>query len=180
MRSRLENLIKGADGYLHITFKTRENFVERFDELKGSDVDIEIEKKFEKRSSNANAYCWVLCRKIAEKMSDDGVIFTEREVYREAVRDVGVWRDIPVMNEGIDTIRTAWERHGIAWLTDFVDYIPGGALIRFYYGSSEYNTKQMKRLLDCLIQECDTLGIEHRTPDEINNLLSLWKQERDK
>jgi hypothetical protein len=46
-----------------------------------------------------------------------------------------------------------------------------------YYGSSSYNTKQMSRLINNIVQECEILGIETKTPDEIANMLNLWESE---
>jgi hypothetical protein len=46
-----------------------------------------------------------------------------------------------------------------------------------YYGSSSYNTKQMSRLINNIVQECQILGIETKTPDEIANMLNLWESE---
>jgi hypothetical protein len=125
---------------------------------------------------------WELVGKIAEKLSSEGTIYTKEDVYRNAIKEVGVWRDIPMLSEGVETLRKAWRMHGTGWITEIVDYLTGniGYLVRCYYGSSTYNTKQMSRLIDSLIQDCDSMGIDHRTPEEINNMLSLWEQERKK
>ena len=74
------------------------------------------------------------------------------------------------------TLRTAWEMLGVGWVTEQVDFAPDGenVVVRCYYGSSKYSRKQMGRLIDNLVQECETLGIEHRPPDEIEKLKSLW------
>lgn len=182
MKAIVENCIKGADGVYHTTYASRDDEAGRiYDEYHGKEVDINVDGKPKKpRSNNANAYMWELCTKIADKLSDDGTIHTKEDVYRETIKNVGVYRDVPLLHEGVDTMRKAWELHGTGWVTEIVDYLPGniGYLVRLYYGSSQYNTKQMSRLIDCLIQDCDAMGIDHRTPDEINNLLSLWEQER--
>ena len=47
--------------------------------------------------------------------------------------------------------------------------------VRCFYGSSQYNTKQMSRLIDDIIQDCEALGIETKSPDEIANMISQWK-----
>lgn len=43
-----------------------------------------------------------------------------------------------------------------------------------YYGSSTYDTAQMSRLINIIVEECKAQGIETRTPDEISKLVSLW------
>lgn len=180
MTGRLENCIKGADGIYHLTFATRANAGKVYDDFNGQGVEITVDKPKVKRSLNANAYMWELCGKIADKLCEDGTIHTKEDVYRETIKQVGVYRDIPMLSQGVDTLRKAWEMHGIGWVTEEVDYLPdmSGYLIRCYYGSSTYSSKQMHRLIQVLIQDCDSLGIEHRTPEEIANLLSLWEQER--
>lgn len=184
MKSKLENCIRDFDGHYHVTYMTDDPEAGRiFDEYKDKEVEINVEEKpRKKRSLNANAYMWELCTKIADKLSDEGTLHTKEDVYREAVRQVGVFRDIPMLNEGAETLQKAWRMHGTGWITEIVDYLTGniGYLVRCYYGSSTYNTKQMSRLIDSLIQDCDSLGVDHRTPEEINNMLSLWEQERKK
>ena len=176
MTGKLTGLTFNADGTQNITVTVSSDFRQEYDSLKDTEVEISIKKYFKKRSRDANAYCWELCGKIADKLSDDGELHTKEDVYREAIRNVGVYRDIPMLTEGVDTLREAWQRHGTGWITEQVDYLrdADGYLIRCYFGSSVYNAKQMSRLLDNLIQDCDALGIEHRTPDEIEKLKSLW------
>ena len=183
MKSKLENCIRDFDGHYHVTYMTDDPEAGRiFDEFHDKDVEITVKEPRKKKSTNANAYMWELCTLIAEKLSSEGTPHTKEDIYQQTVRECGVYRDIPMLSEGVDTLRKAWEMHGIAWLTEIVDYLPdkSGYLIRCYYGSSTYSSKQLSRLIDSLVQDCDSLGIDHRTPEEINNLLSLWEQERKK
>ena len=74
------------------------------------------------------------------------------------------------------TLRTAWERLGTGWVTEQVDYDQAGekVTVRCYYGSSQYDTKRMSRLIDNLVQDCKALGIPTDTPEEIEKIKSLW------
>ena len=45
---------------------------------------------------------------------------------------------------------------------------------RIYKGSSEYDTKEMAILIDGIVSECQELGIETLTPDELDKLKSEW------
>jgi hypothetical protein len=49
---------------------------------------------------------------------------------------------------------------------------------RIYRGSHTYNKDEMKIFIDGIVEECRELGIDTRTPDEIENLISLMKEER--
>lgn len=46
-----------------------------------------------------------------------------------------------------------------------------------YYGSSTYDRAEMARLLDDLIEDAEALGIETKSPEEVDRLLSLWQCE---
>ena len=164
-----------------VTFEMNEKQSARnmVDTLREFDVlSIKIDKYSAKRSLNANAYLWKLCSMIADKLSDDGVPHTKEEIYRKAIKSRGIYREqgeLPI--DFAKTSRTAWEMLGTGWITEQVDFEPDGerVIVRFYYGSSTYNTKQMSRIIDWLVVECQNLGIETKSQAEIDSLLSSWK-----
>ena len=43
-----------------------------------------------------------------------------------------------------------------------------------WYGSSVYDTEQMSRLIDAIVQDCRDVGIETMTPREMDALVSRW------
>lgn len=47
-------------------------------------------------------------------------------------------------------------------------------VIRAYYGSSQYSTKQMSRLLDSIVQDCKDLGIETLPPEKLAAMKEEW------
>lgn len=179
MIGRLKELTFGRNGEQILSVTVRSDFREMFDSLKDFDIDIEIKKHRQKRSLDANAYCWLLCGKIADKLADDDVKNTKEGVYREAIREIGVYKDFPNMSlADAKTLRTAWGMLGTGWITEQVDYSRDGnnVIVRCYYGSSTYNTKQMSRLIDNLVQDCEALGIPTETPEQIEKIKSLWAQ----
>lgn len=179
MTGRLKDLSFGRNGEQIITLAVKADFTEQFDELKDFDVDIEIKKHRKMRSNEANKYCWVLCEKIAQRLSDEGVKHTKLDVYRDAIKEVGVWKDVELDPDAAETLSVAWEALGSGWLTEQTDYSQDGesVIVRFYYGSSRYNTKQMSRLIDNLVQDCQELGIETDTPEQIAKIKALWAEE---
>ena len=140
-------------------------------------LSITIGKHREKRSREANNYMWLLCGKLAEALSDTKVKHTKEDIYRKAIKEIGVWIDDEVEPEKVKWRCAAWERLGTGWITERVDFTQDGnrEIIRFYYGSSQYNTKQMSRLISNIVQDCEAVGIDVRTPEEIANMLSLWR-----
>ena len=138
--------------------------------------DIDVHK--DKRSRDANALCWALCTEIGEAIRKE-----KEDVYRDAIKLMPVYKDFHDMTEDeADTLRTAWGMLGTGWITEQVDFEPDGehVIIRAYYGSSTYNTRQMSRLIDILIEDARSVGI--LTPDEerIRTLLKDWEEKHAK
>ena len=166
---------------LTLAINEKNSLMNCFDEYSQCEkLSIVIDKYREKRSNQANNYMWALCTKIAEERSKDGVKITKDDVYREEISSLNVFYDDEIEPEKVKWRRTAWEKIGTGWITERVDFTPDGEkeVIRFYYGSSQYNKKQMARLIDNLVQDAEALGIPTKTPNEIANMLSLWEQEQ--
>ncbi len=146
-----------------------------YDKLKDKDkLTIEVKPYRPKRSNSANAYAWVLMDKIAENQG-----ITKEEVYLHQIQKVGVFQPISINEAAVDTMIHSWSLHGLGWIAQRIGSADkkGFVEMALYYGSSSYNTKQMARLIDNIVQECKILGIDTKTPDEIANMLSLWERE---
>lgn len=156
-----------------VTFEIDGDFRGQYDDLKDKELEVTVKPFREKRSKNANAYCWELIGKLAERLN-----LPPKEVYRKAIKDVGVFQDIELEPRAAKTMEHIWQERGIGWVCEKVDDTFGGVLIRFYYGSSVYNTKQMSRLIDYIVQDCKEQGIETRTPQELSLLLAEWEEQK--
>lgn len=146
---------------------------EMVDELKSLEkLSLKIGKFKQKRSLDANAYCWTLIGKIAEKTK-----VPKEEVYREAIRGIGGNYDVVCIKEdAADSLRSAWERNGIGWQTEvMLSKLDGCTNVLLYYGSSTYDTEQMSRLIENILQDCKALGIEVKPQEEIDSLLKNWR-----
>lgn len=158
---------------LTLSVNQKQTAINCWDELHSKEkLAFKIGKYTESRTKDANRYFWKLCEKLAEKLNT-----TKIDIYLNSIREVGVFYDDEIEPEKVQWRRTAWEKIGTGWLTERVDFSADGnrEVIRFYYGSSSYNKKQMSRLIDNVIQDCKALGIETRTPEQIANLISLWE-----
>ena len=160
-------------GQFQITFTVNEpsainevNFIQSCEKL-----SIKATKHREKRSLDANAYAWVLMDKLAEKLGESKI-----DIYREYVKHIGGNSEIVcVKNSAVERLKDGWGKNGIGWVTDTLpSKIKGCTCIILYYGSSTYDTAQMSRLLDLIIQDCKEQGIPTETPDEIARLKALW------
>lgn len=147
------------------------------DLIKKDDLLIEIKPWVNKRSLNANAYAWVLMDKIAKAQG-----ITKEEVYIHQIRDVGIFKVVTISENAVDTLIKGWSMHGLGWVAEKLDNSEkeGFVDITLYYGSSVYNTQQMKRLIDNITEECRALGIETKTPAEIESMLSAWDKNKKK
>lgn len=147
-----------------------------FELKKGVTYTVEVKQKRKSRSLNANAYCWVLCQKIAEELSKNGQYFSRNEVYKQAITDCQTFQYVAVQNEHTDAFIKKWEHQGIGWVA--IDCGPcknfDGRTIQVFHGSSAYNTQEMARLIERLVDECHQLGIETKPQAEIDGLLKEW------
>lgn len=163
-----------------VTFELNEcqSAIEMVQALKDSEkLTVKVGKFRKKRSLDANAYLWVLCSMIANVLSVGGTPHTKEEIYQSAIKARGIYREqgeLPI--DFAKTSRHAWEMLGTGWVTEQVDFEPDGerVIVRYYYGSSQYNTKQMARVIDWLVDECRQLGIETKSTEEIDSLLRSW------
>lgn len=153
------------------------NVCEQLQNLEGRVIEAAFKIFREKRSMSANAYAWVLINKLSEAMS-----LSAREIYREHIKEMGVYRDVPVDENAENTLKTVWEAYGLGWFAERVDFAEqkGFVILRLWYGSSVYNTKQMSRFIDSLVQDCKALGIETMTPEQIHSLIVQSEEMRNK
>lgn len=135
--------------------------------------DLEVREHRKKRSLDANAYAWVLIHKLAAAMGLKPV-----EVYRNAIRDVGGnYTPICVMEKDVARFVKSWESNGLGWPVDDLgaSQVPGCRNLAAYHGSSTYDTAQMSRLIDNLVQDCKALDIETLSPEKLSALVGEWK-----
>ena len=130
----------------------------------------EVKEYKEKRSLDANAYAWVLLGKLQDKLH-----IPKEEIYRDAIQTIGSYEVIPIKNEAVDKFRRAWNNKGLGWITETTkSKLEGYTNVLAYYGSSIYDTKEMSRFIELIIQECEQLDIETKSKAEIDSLLKEW------
>ena len=130
----------------------------------------EIKEYKERRSLDANAYAWVLLGKLQDKLH-----IPKEEIYRDAIQVIGSYEVIPIKNEAVNKFRQAWSKNGLGWITETTkSKLNGYTNVLAYYGSSIYDTKEMSRFIELIIQECKQLDIETKSEAEIDSLLESW------
>lgn len=134
--------------------------------------EVSVKQKRKARSLDANAYLWVLLDKLSEKLSTKGAPVTKTDIYKRLIPDVGgVSETVCVQDKAVNNLVKVWEHNGLGWVAETMkSKIDGCTNVILYYGSSEYDTAQMSRLLDLVIEECKQQGIETMTPFELSRL----------
>ena len=148
-KGKLLDLSLTLDGDQRLTIQLDGDFRQAYDELKDA----------------------VLIDRIAEKKR-----IPKEEVYRNAIREIGGVSDmVCVQDRAVKRLREQWDRKGIGWHSETMESkLPGCTVVILYYGSSSYDTAQMSALIDSLVQDAQALGIETRSPKEIQALLDEY------
>ena len=144
------------DNTVNITFKTHKNVVSSVDLIKTEQLFITIKEYRQKRSLSQNAYMWVLLNKLASVLNDK-----VENIYRHFVEDYGVKDYILIQDDAVEEMQNRWEKKGIGWFTKVMrkGKIDGTTTMIVYYGSSSYNSKEMSKLIDAVIEECENNDI---------------------
>lgn len=163
-----------AKGNPIITLELNERIpaLKMVDELHDSEkLTIKIEKFKQKRSLDANAYCWTLISRLSEKLN-----IPKSEIYRSAIKEIGGNSDtVCVQDKAVASLCDGWQRNGLGWQTDTMpSKIDGCTNVILYYGSSTYDTAQMSRLINNIVEECKLQGIETKSQEELDSLLGQW------
>ena len=134
--------------------------------------NLDVKEYRKKRSLDANAYAWVLIHKLAEAMH-----LTPEEVYLQQIPNVGNnYTPMCVREQDVDRFKKSWQSNGLGWpVKDLgMSQVPGCRNLMAYHGSSTYDTDQMSRLIDNLVQDCKALDIETLSPDKLALLKEEW------
>ena len=172
MIGKLRECLRLRSGEWICSFITSENPEQMFDDLKETSVKVEIKKASKSRSLSANAYAWVLIDKISEKTG-----INQTDVYRSAIREIGGTSTLLGMkDEAIPVFSENWQRGHLGRQVEIIpgSSKPGWSNVRVFYGSSEFDSAQMARLIDSLIQDAESLGIPTINDAEAERMISKW------
>ena len=169
MKARIKDLTISLKGEQILTFALSKGEDARalFDDLNQFEVDLSIKKYFEKRSLRANNYCWHLINEIAKKMHKSSY-----DIYLDMLKDYGV-SELFEINANVDVSRHFKHFRELERYEDKIIYI-------VMVGSSEYNSAEMHRLIEGIVEEAKNLGIQTETPEEIERMVSLWRSTETK
>ena len=128
--------------------------IEIVEQLKNENkLNIELKKWRKKRSNDANAYCWVLCDKIAKKLTVPNAVTTKEQVYKDAIMQIGTYENMIVEEKAYANWKRVWNSQGLGFVVEEVCRKDKCVKIHCYYGSSTYDTQEMWLLIQLLIEE---------------------------
>lgn len=127
----------------------------------------EIKEYREKRSLDANSYCWVLIGKIADvlRTDKDSVYFTMLKAY-------GQGGAVSVQDKFVPDFKRAWKYHESIGESELNE--KHFEHFRFWVGSHLYDTREMSILIDGIVSECKALEIDAATPEELERMKGAW------
>lgn len=172
MIGKLKDMMRLAGGEWVISFTTRDDPVGMWDELNDVPVKVDIKKASKHRSLSANAFAWVLIDQIAEKTG-----LPTSEVYRNAILEIGGISDLYGMKEeAFESFCEIWTKGHLGRQVQIVpgSKRPGWVNVRAWKGSSDFDSAQMARLIDSLIQDAEALGIATVPDSEVERMVSQW------
>ena len=155
-----------------VSFTMNESLpVDDVNSLMGHKLNITAKRWRQKRSLDANAYLWVLCTMIAEKRE-----CSKEEVYEEMLQHYGcLYQDedgnyvIITLKADIDTAKIDghWKFYKQSDDGKFKSYL----MIK---GSSQYDSSEMAKFLDLVVEDAKQEGIQTETPNEIERMKAMW------
>ena len=172
MIGKLKDLLRLQGGEWLISFTTREDPGTLFDDLKETPVKVEMKKASRHRSLSANNYAWVLIDKIAEVTGK-----TVTEVYQNAIREIGGVSEYYGMKEATyESFCEIWTKDHLGRQVEIIpgSTKPGWINVRAWKGSSDFDSSQMARFIDSLIQDAEALGISTIPDTEVERMVSQW------
>ena len=164
---KFDSVSLSLDGKLKITFSVtdKEKALREVEEIKDVEkLDITVEKHRSKRSLDANAYFWVLCDKIAKRLGSD-----KWTIYLLQLSKYGVFADLRATAQALDILKEKFR------YTEILSADDDSYIVRCYFGSSTYNTKEMSDLIHGTVSDAGSLGINTATPEEVERMLAIWK-----
>lgn len=128
-----------------------------------------------KRSLTANAYAWVLLDKLSAKMN-----IPKEEIYKRYIKDVGDNNYLTLVQDfAVNDLCTSWSTRGLGWVSDVIPSgTEGWTYVMLYYGSSTYDTAQMSRLINLIVQDCEQLDIPTYDQEQLEELYRKWGADR--
>lgn len=160
------------EGKVEITFTTYKSEIGDLSIYKDKELMLKVSQCSKKHSLSQNSYMWKLLGSLASALKTD-----KNTLYKDFIRKHGQYDYLPIKESEIESFTSKWIMNGAGFFVEVLgdSKLKGYKKLKCYYGSSVYNSKEMKDLLDIIVLTCKNCGIETLTESE----QALLKNEND-
>lgn len=167
LKSTLKDITIDNKGNITISFNVKGINKYRFDKISSeiqnlndnakNGLKLKIDIFRTKRTLTQNDSLWYLCEELAKVLGS-----TKEEIYKKYILELGKFETIPLREDAIDFWVKSWESKGIGWQCVNIrdSKISGYKNVDCYFGSSVYDTKEMARILEEVIEDCKEYQID--------------------
>ena len=100
------------------------------------DKQFELKEYRQKRSKDANAYCWILCDNIAKAITTPESVVTKEVVYKDAILQIGTFEPMIIEEKAFNKFKDIWQRQGLGYLVKEVS--KKDKSIYIYFNETKY------------------------------------------
>ena len=170
---RIKNISKDwQTGQFNITLSVNEpSAIEGLSNLQEVEkLSCKAVKYRQKRSLDANGLMWALLGQIASALRAD-----KWDVYLQMLKRYGKYTYICVKPHVVDAVKAQWRECEVLGEVE----INGQKAIQMlcYFGSSTYSTQEFSVLLDGIISEMKSMGLEAPASQEMERALKIWQEQ---
>ena len=79
-----------------------------------------------------------------------------------------------IEEKAFNKFKDIWQRQGLGYLVKEVSKKDKCVKVFAYYGSSSYDSKEMSKLIEFIVEQAKGMNIETLPAEEINSLLESW------
>ncbi len=162
-KTEIPRVSLSLDGKAELTFTAPKSVLYALEEMRGKPLTVSVKTYREKRSLSQNGYMWILLDKLAVKLR-----CSKEDIYREIIRDCGVFEILPIRNDAVERFIQVWRGRGIGWICEDMgeSKLNGYTKLMVYYGSSSYNSAEMARVIEAVLQACRDQDIQALSASE--------------
>lgn len=171
-KSNYPHISLNLEGNAEITFVASKSVLADLETFKDKELLISVKTFSKRRSLSQNAYMWFLLGELAIKLH-----LPKEEVYKNYIKDYGLFEIIPIKDQAVEMFVKTWKSRGLGWVSEALkpSKIAEYTNVIVYYGTSIYQSKDMRRIIEAIIKDCKEFNISTMSLSDI----MLLKNEND-
>lgn len=140
-------------------------------QLQEKELKITVKEYRKRRSTDANACYWAQLGKLARKLK-----IPAEDIYKRHIKDMSNYQVLCMSEKAVSSFEEMWcSDHIGRFVETRASRLEGCVTVLAYYGSSDFNTKEMSVLIENLMEDCREAGVSTIPDKEVERLLRTWK-----